>query len=183
VHHGVRQKEYVFWKYQILENLVSREPQESIWNNPKRDLHEVSWYFHTKSFQKFGELHRYFYRNGVKILPKSIFDVITPRMIAVWFMDDGSNNGANLTINTHGFSKEEQMRVVDFLRDRYSIPATIVKDRTKHKLAIGRNGYQKFIQIVEPFIIPAMSYKIVYPRNDLPRILGQSEEVGSLLLC
>ncbi len=71
VHHGEKQKEYVFWKHEILKNLVMRIPQESMWDNPERNLHEVSWYFHTKSLKEFGELHRYFYRNGVKFFPKA----------------------------------------------------------------------------------------------------------------
>lgn len=182
VHHGEKQKEYVFWKYKILKDLVLKEPRESVWDNPKRNLHEVSWYFHTKSLEEFGILHAYFYRNGVKILPRSIFNLLTPQMIAVWFMDDGSNNGENITMNTHGFSREEQLRITDFLKNHYSIHATIVKDRTKWKLAIGRHEYKKFVNIVHPFIIPTMTYKIVNPRNDLSRLAGQSEKIGSLSL-
>ena len=185
VHHGEKQKEYVFWKYKILEDLVLREPQESLWDNPKRNLHEVSWYFHTKSLQEFGILHRYFYKNGAKVFPEDIVDVLTPKMIAVWFMDDGSNNGENTTISTHSFSKEEQVRIVKFLQTRHSITATIVKDRTKYKLAIGKHEYKKFINIVRPFIIPSMTYKIVNPRNDLSdsvKGIGRSDEIGSLSL-
>ena len=135
VHHGEKQKEYVFWKYEILKNLVTRIPQESVWDNPKRNLHEVSWYFHTKSLREFGALHRYFYRDGVKILPEGILDVLTPRMIAIWFMDDGSNTVESFTLNTHGFSKLEQAVIVKFLYSTYDISASIVKDRTKYKIS------------------------------------------------
>lgn len=167
VHHGEKQKEYVFWKYQILKNFVLKVPQESLWDNPKRNLHEVSWYFHTKSFKEFGILYKYFYQEGVKILPENIFDFLTPRVIAIWFMDDGSNNGENITMNTHGFSYEEQMCIASFFKNRHAMNPTIVKDRTKFKLAFGRLDYGKFIDIVRPFVIPSMIYKIVSPRNDL----------------
>src|SRR3989344_6330854 len=148
VHHGEKQKEYVFWKYELLKNLVMRIPQESAWDNPKRNLHEVSWYFHTKSLREFGVLHRYLYRDGAKILSKDILDALTPRMIAIWFMDDGSNTQESFTLNTHSFSGEEQMSIVNFFSDRYAIVPTIVKDRTKYKLRIGKNDYKKFIDIV-----------------------------------
>lgn len=182
VHHGEKQKEYVFWKYETLRDLTGKAPKESSWDNPKRNLHEVSWYFHTKSSENFGMLHRYFYVNGVKILPQHIFDMLTPQMIAVWFMDDGSNIGESFTMNTHGFSKEEQVRIVDFFKNRYHITATVIKDRAKFKLAIGRNDYAKFADIVRPFIIPSMTYKIVNPRNDLApsSSKGRSEKIGSL---
>ena len=169
VHHGEKQKDYVFWKYEILKNLVLKEPQQISWDNPKRNLHEVSWYFHTRSIKELGILHHYFYRGGIKILPETVFDLFTPRMVAIWFMDDGSNNGENITMNTHGFSYKEQVCIVDFFKNRYAINPTVVKDRTKFKLAIGCNDYTKFINIVQPFIIPSMIYKIVNPRNDLVR--------------
>ena len=170
VHHGEKQKEYTFWKYHILKNLVLKEPQESSWDNPKRNLHEVSWYFHTRSTEELGVLHNYFYENSEKIFPKTIFDLLSPRMIAVWFMDDGSNNGENITMNTHSFSHEEQMRIADFFKNYYNFHPTVVKDRTKYKLAFGRKDYAKFIEIVRPFIAPSMTYKIANPRNDLVRL-------------
>src|SRR3989344_3230513 len=47
VHHGEKQKEYVWWKYEILKDLVSKEPRKISSINKKRNLKEVSWYFHT----------------------------------------------------------------------------------------------------------------------------------------
>ncbi|MDO8729221.1 MAG: LAGLIDADG endonuclease [bacterium] len=176
VHHGEKQKEYVFWKYEILKDFVSIAPREISWINPKRNLHEISWYFHTKSLEELGILYHFFYKSGTKILPEEIFSFLTPRMIAVWFMDDGSNNGESLTLNTHGFSKEDQMCIVDFFKELFDISPTIVKDRTKWKIAIGRKDFRKFISLIEPYIIPAMSYKIANPRNDLSRKAGQSEK-------
>lgn len=169
VHHGEKQKDYVFWKYKVLRNFVLRGPQESLWDNPKRGLHEISWYFHTKSTQNLGMLHSFFYKNGVKLLPEKIFDLLTPQMIAVWFMDDGSNNGGNITMNTHGFSYPEQVSIVDFFKNRYDMNPTVIKDRTKFKIAIGHSDYAKFLDIVRPFVISLMAYKIVNPRNDLIR--------------
>lgn len=175
VHHGLKQKEYVLWKYEILKNLVLKEPREISWTNPKRNLHEVSWYFHTRSLQEFGGLYHYFYKNKVKILPNDIFKILNPQMIAVWFMDDGSNNGTTATLNTHSFSKEDQLRVVDFLMNRFEIHTTIVKDRDKWKINFGEFDFQKLISLIEPYIIPSMSYKIAYPRNDLSVSNRQSE--------
>lgn len=184
VHQGEKQKEYVFWKYEVLRDLVSKAPRKSSWDNPKRNLHEVSWYFHTKSTEELGIIHGCFYKNSVKILPKNIFDVLTPQMMAVWFMDDGSNVGESFTLNTHGFSREEQMRIISYLKCQYAITATLVKDRTKFKIGIGRNDHDRFVEIVRPFIIPSMIYKIANPRNDLLQSrLERSEKIGGLSLC
>ena len=167
VHHGEKQKEYVLWKYGILQNLVLKGPREISWTNPKRDLHEISWYFHTKSLEEFEMLHECFYRNGMKIIPEEIFDLFTPQMMAVWFMDDGANTVQSLTLSTHSFQESEQHMIRIFLKERYDVSATIIKDRSKQKIHIGRNDYEKFKTIVRPYIIPSMIYKIDGPRNDL----------------
>ena len=175
MHHGAKQKEYVWWKYEMLKDVVSREPQTISWTNPKRNLEETSWYFHTRSMEELGDLYHYFYHNGVKILPESIFSLCNPRMMSVWYMDDGSNNGDNITLNTHGFSKEDQERIREFLQKRFRIQSKVVKDRTKWKITI-RKDFGKFISIVQPYVIPSMIYKIANPRNDLSAVRGQSEE-------
>jgi recombination protein RecA len=177
VHHGLKQKEYLLWKYNVLKEFVKKEPAEITWVNPKRNLHEVSWYFHTKSMQELGTLYHYFYKNGIKILPENIFEILNPVMIAVWFMDDGSNTKESFTLNTHSLEKKDQVRIVNYLRESFGINATIVKDRTKLKISIGKYDYKKFSAVVEPYIIPSMIYKIANPRNDLLVTHRQSENV------
>ena len=38
IHHGRKQKDYLFWKYRILKNIVSCGPKEIIWQDKKRDI-------------------------------------------------------------------------------------------------------------------------------------------------
>jgi hypothetical protein len=177
VHHGDKQKEYVWWKYQILRGLVSKEPREITRFNKKRNLKEVSWYFHTKSLKNFGIIHEIFYKNGVKKFPTDIFPIFTDKMLAVWYMDDGSNNHGSITLNTHSFSLENQKVIIDFLKNKYHINPTIVKDRNQWKISIGRNDYNHFLSIVTPFIPEVMSYKIDNPRIDLSSKIGRANHV------
>ena len=88
-------------------------------------------------------------------------------MLAVWYMDDGSNNHGNITLNTHSFSLGDQKIIIDSLKKKYQISPTIVKDRNQWKIAIGRKDYNHFLSIVAPFIPKAMTYKIDNPRIDL----------------
>lgn len=159
-----RHKDYVFWEYRILKNLVSQGPRKiMVWYDRKRKKHHYSWYFHTRSCEKLGLLYQYFYRDRVKILPENIFELITPRALAVWFMDDGSNTKESLTLNTHCFSRKDQLRIIGFLKENYGIATTLVKDRSKLKIRIGKFEYQKFINLIKLFVIPSMNYKIVIP--------------------
>ena len=171
IHQSNAQKEYVFWKYKALEDLCSKEPRKvMVWHDPKRNKDHYSWYFHTRTFPILSELYQCFYHDKVKVFPEGIEHILTPRMLAVWFMDDGSYTGSGATINTHCFSMEEQERVVKMLYGRFNIPATIVKDRTKYKIAINRRSFERLVDVIAPFIIPTMNYKIAYPRNDLAQM-------------
>jgi len=168
IHQSDKQKDYVFWKYDKLRNFVIRGPRfTKVWHDSKRNKDHYSWYFHTQSNETLGLIHKLFYQNNIKVVPRDLIEILDPLGIAVWYMDDGSNNGSNITLNTHCFSNEEQEMIRNWFRDKFAIRTTLVKDRSKFKIAIGCNEMPKFMNIVQSHIIPSMSYKIVSPRNDL----------------
>lgn len=168
IHQSEKQKEYVLWKYEQLKNLVLKGPRRiKAGHDIRRKKDWYSWYFHTKTLKEFGPLYHYFYSNGEKVLPDNIEELLTPRAMAIWFMDDGSNTGESYTISTHCFSMKNQLQVLDILKQKFGVIATIQKDRSKLKIRIGRHEYQKFNQVIESHIIPSMAYKICNPRNDL----------------
>lgn len=171
IHQSDKQKDYVFWKYEKLKNLVSRGPRfTKVWHDQQRNKDHFSWYFHTRSDETLGLIHSIFYEDRVKVVPKELPELLEPLGLAIWHMDDGSNNGNDLTLNTHSFSVSEQERLQYLLLEKFGVITTLVKDRSKYKIAIGSREYDKFIDIVRPFVIPSMSYKISSPRNDLSQM-------------
>ena len=175
IHQSEKQKDYVFWKYQMLKDFVQKGPRYTkVWHDLKRNKDHYSWYFHTKTNESFGEVHKLFYKNGIKIVDPEILDMIEPFGLAVWYMDDGSNNGSNITLNTHSFSEKEQEMIQNMLQTKFHVASTIVKDRSKLKIAIGRYEFENFLDVVQPYVIPSMNYKIARPRNDLSYHMGQA---------
>ena len=166
IHHGDKQREYVWWKYEQLKEFVVTPPKQITWVNPKRNLTEVSWYFHTRSIREFGILYQYFY-DREKILPLYIEKMLSPQALAVWFMDDGSRTESGGTISTHSFIKDDQYRILAFLKEKYGIRVSVVKDRTQWKIALNQLAFAQLVSTIKPFIIPSMAYKIADPRNDL----------------
>ena len=174
IHQSDRQKDYVLWKYQLLKNLVFKGPRfTKVWHDSKRNKDHYSWYFHTQSNEALGLIHKMFYQDNIKIVPKDLIEILDPLGLAIWYMDDGSNNGSNITLNTHCFSDEEQKMMQKLLLKKFGIKSSMVKDRSKFKIAIGYNELSKFMNLVQLHIIPSMSYKIVSPRNDL--ILSENQ--------
>ena len=171
VHHNEKQKEYVWWKYRMLKNYVLQRPREIIWVNSKRNLREVSWYFHTRSLSEFRLLHECFYGNGSKIVPEKINQLLTPRSMAVWAMDDGTFTGFGFNFNTHSFSIENQNRLRGVIRQKFEIETKLHKDRSQWKIAVNAENFPKLRNLIKPFLIPTMLYKIGVPVSTHPPIV------------
>ena len=64
-------------------------------------------------------------------VPKNIHELLTPRGLAYWFIDDGSklciNQKRYYSFATHSFPLEDQEILVEALRDNFEIDATIQK--------------------------------------------------------
>lgn len=162
IHQGWKQKDFVFWKYKKLQNLVLRPPRKIVcWKNPKNNENYHSWYFHTRTTLELGKFHKMFYKNGKKILPKNIFNLLTPICLAVWIMDDGCYSEKSIILNTQNFSLTENIRLQNTLQRKFNLKFGINKDRNKQRLRLSRDSFQKLQNIVKPYIIPSMKYKIV----------------------
>ncbi len=161
VHHGVKQKELVFWKYHELERLVSQGPRKiKAWTNPKDGKSHYSWYFHTITLHELGEFHRMFYQEDVKILPKETDTLLTPLALSVWFMDDGCYHHPDIILNTQNFTLQEQGRIRKTLLGKFHLISGIAKDRDEFRIVISRKHTEKFLEIVRCNVIDALAYKI-----------------------
>ena len=62
-----------------------------------------------------------------KRVAENLHELLTPRGLAYWFMGDGHSeqNGRVYKFSTLSFPKEDQSRLVQVLKDNFSIHATI----------------------------------------------------------
>lgn len=67
------------------------------------------------------ELHSLFYVNKVKIIPVSIYDLLTPVALSHWIAGDGTHNGNGLIICTDSFSVPDIVRLMNVLMIRMFI--------------------------------------------------------------
>ena len=149
VDHGLAQKEYVYWKYEILKPFVFTEPKISYRKDGNGNEYEKSWWFRTIRHPLFTEIYKKFYegngyKNGRKIIPLDIEKELNPFVLAVWIMDDGSYSKGSIDISTYCFSLEEINRLQHCFKNKYCN-----QEETK-----------KLIKTISPYIIPSMRYKI-----------------------
>jgi hypothetical protein len=89
-------------------------------------------------------------------------------------MDDGNRNihwhtkknglntihSRNLVMNIQGFSFEEAEIIKEYFSDKWFVNVKVYKQRNKPILYINAENSNKFINIIEPHIIPSLQYKI-----------------------
>lgn len=149
-----KQKEYVFWKYEIFKEFVITSPRHILGSIN-------SWKFRTVSHKEFMEVRHMFYRNGKKILPRKLDFILDPLVLAVWFMDDGClKKKSGYILNTQNFTFEENMRLQEFLSKKLNIGISLHKDRTYHRLFVRSKSMAAFRNLLDVHMHPIMRYKL-----------------------
>jgi len=159
VNHSVKQKEYVFWKYEVLKNIVLTEPKVY---EPTQAM-----IFRTISHPELTVLRTMFYRGRQKIIPNNIEKLLKdPIVLAVWFMDDGNivkkdDKVVGFHLNTQSFTKDENQDLRYILFKLYGIHTNLEKNKNKYRLAIWRKPSRDlFESLVKKHLVPSMQYKI-----------------------
>ena len=154
VNHSIKAKEYVDWKYSVLENICKSKPK-------KRNTNEgrVAYRFFTKQNHEITNLLNLFYKNGKKIVPPNLeLDAV---ILAVWFMDDGSRSRSNVYLNSQQFSLSDQNRLLHKLR-QFGLKARLNRDKKYYRIRFLTESILKLNQIIGPYIVSSMRYKLSY---------------------
>lgn len=166
IDHGDKQREYVWWKYEQLKEWVLTPPKQlSRVYHKDRTRTLISWRFSTVSHTSFSTYYDFFYRDGSKIIPVNISDlVIHPLTLAVWLMDDGNKNQDVLFLSTQNFAVQEQERLRCCLQSNFGIESTLnfhgySKGERLYRIRLTREGSKKAWQLVRPYVIPSLKYK------------------------
>ncbi len=166
IDHGLKQRDYVLWKYEILKDFVPTEPKLSYRTSSDGIRYEKSWWFRTIRHPIFTEIYHDFYRTtsykcGTKIVPRSIIDLLDPLAIAVWIMDDGSYNKSKLDISTYSFTLKEIEFLQTCMQDKFNIQMSYFNDRgIGYRMYCNMKETQKLIDLINPYIHQSMTYKI-----------------------
>jgi len=112
--------------------------------------------------------------NGKKNITDKWLNLIDdPVAIATWYMDDGSSQNGKYPWFVMGLCTDQEVNTIqNWLQSIWGLETTCKRskgyynDNTYAILHISKDSVGKFKQLVDPFIIPSMRYKI----GDLPII-------------
>ena len=153
INHSHKQKNYVDWKFNALQQLVRTPPKLR-----KSGKNRIACRFTTRSLQQLTEIYKLFYKTGKKEIPRG-FD-LKPLSLAVFFMDDGCKSYNAIYLNTQQYSMESQTNLMKILEAQHGIKASINKDKKYYRLRIAVGSVGKFRSIVKRYLLPEFNYKL-----------------------
>lgn len=156
---------YILWLHSLLsirgycnENLPKIQTRLGLKGVVRKTLR-----IHTWTYTSFNFFHDLFYWDGIKKVPKSIGNYLTPLALAIWIMDDGSKVKGGLKLSTNSFTYSDCLLLVTVLDDNFALKATVqsagVPDQ--YHLYVWKESMPLLREIVSPYIIPEMRYKII----------------------
>lgn len=157
--HSIKQIEYAQYLHNELSNI------SGIFRFIKVKIKDRSYdecQFALRPNLELESLYKSFYEDfkGKKDVPYNL-DLLTPLSIAVWFMDDGflldNGHSKSLGFSTCSFSLEGLLRLQKKLEETYNVKTII---RKNFYLIVKRESAITLKNIIEPYIIDSMKYKI-----------------------
>ena len=161
IEQSIKHKEYVDWLYQEFKDWVQTPPQIKKQIIGGKVIQK--YWFNTLSHGSFRFYGQQFYQNKKKIVPKLINHWLTSLALAVWFMDDGSIKSKYhraRILNTQCFSRKEIERLINVLKDKFSIQCKLRKQEEGYQIMILAESAKQFAKIIKPFVHPTMFYKL-----------------------
>lgn len=192
-----KNKDYGYHLYNLFKDYIIQEPKirerKNINNNIIKYIE-----FQTISHENFNFYGNLFYiyisdltselfleyetsiknRKTIKIFKENtISNYLTPRGLAYWFMDDGGkmdyskNNGKGLVLNTHNFAKKEVEYMILELKKKWNLNCWLGLNKNRHIIKISGKDFEKILDLINPYIIKSMRYKLPTERKKKKNII------------
>lgn len=170
--HSTKQEAYLDYKLDLFHSIMGgKRPNKSYHCGKLGDSVRFS-----RAHKLFRILHRYLYSRGnKKYLTERVLNYLTPQAIAIWYMDDG---GLKPSLNKFGVptscqtqlstycSEEQADIIIEYFKTRWGITwrKNLHKKTQLYYLTLNTTEGKKFCDLVKPYIIPSMEYKLLSKR-------------------
>lgn len=174
IEHGEKQLAYLEHKKDLLYSVLGGKNIRIHTSKRERKGTKLTSYWFRKGHRYFRTLRKWLYPNGEKQLTRRILDKLTPEGLAIWYMDDGNlynhiNKDSGLvtsfriTLSTEVPLDEAEM-IRDYFEEKWSITFHINKTKNnRYRHRCSTKEARKFFDIIAPYIIDSMKYKINVP--------------------
>lgn len=156
--HGVKQKDYTFYKAKIFESLEAKVSNHKRKISDKRNGNFYEDYtVSMPANPAFRKYYTAFYKNGKKHIPSKLLKDFTAASLAFMYMDDGSKMRDGYQIATMCFNRKELNEFRIFLLKKFALETSLFKSNV---LYIKKNSVGIFTELISPYVIDCMKYKL-----------------------
>lgn len=160
---AVKHKEYFYHVLSFFLPFCVKDyvPQSRIVrdNRTKKTYSAIS--FTTMQLPCFNEFREMFYELNLKRVPDNIYELLTPRGLAFWLMDDGSRQGSGVHIGVYAFTNLDVDKLMFTLQDKFNLKCSIHYNKDKKpRIYIFKESMDTLITLVKPYFIKEMLYKL-----------------------
>jgi hypothetical protein len=165
---GLIHEAYILHLYTLFKDYCSLDPKYS---QRKPDFRTGKIYsritFYTYSLPCFNYYRDLFYVDGVKTIPLNIGELLTARSLAYWLMDDSHKHSSGLSICTDSYSEQEVLLLISVFKEKFNIHCSPMKrGSNKLRIYVKAKSLNDLRNLVSPYFIPSMIYKIGEENND-----------------
>jgi len=158
IKHGKKQKKYVEYKYNLIkEHIKCYFRKASRFDIRFKKPNYIQYNIETIQNIVFNKYRDSWYKSK-KEIPFDTFE-LTPLILAIWFMDDGSKAKSGYNLATNCFSIEEIITLCQRLL-QFNINTTITKAGSNFIIYIKADSVVTFNDLVLPHMCESMLYKI-----------------------
>lgn len=183
--HAESQKDYLEWKIKQLNNCGIRNNGIKTYIKTKGYNIGVPVYYTQLNIIPFIKVLRRVCYKGKKIIGnRKLLNRLSPKEIAIWYMDDGHINIRKDKGRPCGFyikislcePKEEVQTIINYFKEVWDINFYMFhegKQEDSYSLCCGTKEGLKFIELVKPYVleVPSMIHKITYDLTQRRRSL------------
>jgi hypothetical protein len=160
---AIAHKAYFEYVYSFFHSFCAKDyiTQTKISRDKRTNEIYSSISFTTMQLPCFNVFRELFYVSNVKTVPNNIYELLTPKGLAFWIMDDGSKQGKGLHISVYAFSNEDVDKLMFTLQDKFNLKCSIHYNRdNKPRIYIFKESMEDLITLVKPYFISEMLYKL-----------------------
>lgn len=170
-----KQKEFLLYKKEQLENLGFKVSK--LYDTTNK--YGKSFTIMCTDKKLFNQLRLVLYPKNNKTIKRKWLNKMSAKDLAVWYMDDGSltkrGKSAYCSLHTNGFNKKEHDILIKYFKQKWNINPTlrVVKRKDRNQsffLTFSVEETKKFLDIVRPYVIKSMFYKVDFKLNEQPTI-------------
>lgn len=161
VGHSRLQEKYLLWKYSILKEFTLSGPK---WNIRNINNHLVKTLeLATATHKVFNYYRKLFYKKNIKKVTREVLNLLTSRSLAIWLCDDGcyAKKQGYIILCTNSYSLKEHKIMKRYFEEIWNLSPTVgFRDNKYYYLRFKQDDTKKLVEIVRPFILESMRYKI-----------------------